>query len=215
MARSYGWPTYHRIGWPDLVDAEVSLWRAVNSHNAHARASRIVLVNQFGFDAQTLGGAIPHDVGFNDLRMGTDLEFGQSIYEPFGIAQIEPLTFGALCAVSDSCGCKAILDFQAVELKADDDMVSTGAPKSAVRNVIVGNYTRLPWTPDLRGAMNIGQREREDAEGGAEWDVAIQIAERLPRTDAQRQDLLNSGYELASGLSWEVVAREMFLPGIA
>ena len=34
-----------------------------------------------------------------------DLEFGQSIYEPFGIAQVEPLSAGALCVPSSVCGC--------------------------------------------------------------------------------------------------------------
>ena len=42
---------------------------------------------------------------FMDIRKGSDVEFGQSIYEPFGIAQLEPLTFGAICVFSNVCGC--------------------------------------------------------------------------------------------------------------
>ena len=41
-----------------------------------------------------------------------------------------------------------------------------------------------------------------------------QIIERLPRSDAARQALLDSGYALAKASSWDVVARTMFLPGI-
>ena len=39
---------------------------------------------------------MPADMEFLDIRRGSDLEFGQSIYEPFGIAQVEPLTYGAI-----------------------------------------------------------------------------------------------------------------------
>ncbi len=215
MARTYGWPTYHRVGWPDLIDGELNLWRAISAHNARARATRIVLVNQFGFDARTLGGSIPQDVTFNDLRQGTDVEFGQSIYEPFGIAQIEPLTYGALCAVSDSCGCKFILTYRAPGSEDATHPTTTGDHAETAKNIIVGNYTQLSWTPDLRSAINIGQHERNDAEGAAAWSVAGQITERLPRTDDERLALLESGYALAAGLSWDVVARHMFLPGIS
>ncbi len=200
MARAYGWPTYHRAGWPDLVDGEVSLWRAITGFNASARASRIVLVNQFGFDSKALGNSIPEGVTFNDLRIGTDLEFGQSIYEPFGIAQLEPLTYGALCVISDSCGCKA---------------VSAMAPDLPATNVIVGDYSRLPYMVDLHGALATGQRERDEVERNVAATVAQQIAERLPRSDAERTTLIENGHALAAALSWENVARKQFLPAIS
>ena len=38
---------------------------------------------------------------FLDIRMGSDAEFGQSIYEPFGIAQVEPISFGGICVFTD------------------------------------------------------------------------------------------------------------------
>jgi hypothetical protein len=210
MAREYGWPTYHRLGWPDLVDAEAHLWRAISTFNGNARASRVLLINQFGFDSAALGGSIPQGVNFSDLRIGTDLEFGQSIYEPFGIAQLEPLTYGALCVISDACGCRAIADSRLP--MADVAPSATGHQPPA--NVIIGNYTRLPYMADLRGALNVGQWERDEVERRVAWDVANAIVQRLPRNDAAREALIESGYALASSLSWDVVARRMFLPGI-
>ena len=44
-------------------------------------------------------------MSFLDIRRGSDVEFGQSIYEPFGIAMLEPLTYGAICVISSVCGC--------------------------------------------------------------------------------------------------------------
>ncbi len=73
---------------------------------------------------------------FNDLRVGSDLEFGQSIYEPFGIAQVEPLSAGALCVVSSVCGCVGF--------------VRRAAGGLVFPNLIVGDYAGLP---DRMGAV--------------------------------------------------------------
>ena len=113
MARQYGWPVKHRetpieidgIEIPDLVSHEIPFYRAIDRFNRSARAAKIVLVNQFGWSRDRCGPQMPEDMSFSDIRQGSDLEFGQSIYEPFGIAQIEPLSFGALCVISSVCGC--------------------------------------------------------------------------------------------------------------
>ena len=44
---------------------------------------------------------MPADMEFMDIRKGSDAEFGQSIYEPFGIAQVEPISFGGICVFSE------------------------------------------------------------------------------------------------------------------
>ena len=198
MHQAYGWPRNHYSGMPDLVDQEIPLWHSMMSFNGYARAARAVFVNQFGFSHDRLGGAIPEGIEFSDLRKGSDVEFGQSIYEPFGIAQIEPLTFGALCVISDVCGCKGII----------------ASGKVPDQNLIIANYTQLPYALDLNSAVWLGQSQRDDLEARAAWEVANQIIERLPRSDAARQALLDSGYALAKASSWDVVARTMFLPGI-
>ena len=105
MEAEYGWPAEHREGHPDLVGSEVPLYRDMEHFNREAGATRIVFVNQFGWDQERCGRRMPADMSFPDIRVGTDLEFGQSIYEPFGIAQVEPVPYGALCVVSSACGC--------------------------------------------------------------------------------------------------------------
>ena len=72
---------------------------------------------------------MPQEMDFVDIRRESDVEFGQSIYEPFGIAQFEPLTFGGVCVVSSVCGCSGFLR----DVTSGDD----------VKNVIVADYTSL------------------------------------------------------------------------
>ncbi len=65
--------------------------------NRTHRCVRAMLVNQFGWGRRFLGSACPEAMTFDDLRRATDVEFGQSVYEPFGIAHFEPLGSGAIC----------------------------------------------------------------------------------------------------------------------
>ena len=96
----------HRGDNGDLIDLEAPyFFNDVEPFNRSATQSRIVLVNQFGWNRERCGQRMPADMEFPDIRFGSDLEFGQSIYEPFGIAQVEPLTSGALCCISNVCGC--------------------------------------------------------------------------------------------------------------
>lgn len=201
MSRAYGWPAQHRIGWPDLVDNEIDLYRGVSVFNQRARASRIVLINQFGFSRDRLGESMPPNTGFEDLRLGTDLEFGQSIYEPFGIAQLEPLSSGALCVLSNVCGCLGF--YRQAEAQA---------PSSGVNPVIVGDYTHVPYASDLPASMSIGTAQRDAIERRTAGEISWYIIDRLPRTDAQKQALMDRGQALAARMSWDVVAGERLLP---
>jgi hypothetical protein len=211
---SYGWPREHRYGWPDLIDLEASLYGAIQHFNANARASQIVLINQFGFTRDRCGERMPADMGFEDLRHGTDLEFGQSIYEPFGIAQVEPLSTGALCVISDVCGC---LGFASAHSHTRDWNLRIADLQNLLPNIVVANYTHTPPGMALyswRDAMRIGQWERDGMERHVAWQVAGQVIQRLPRTAEQRQKLIDTGYALATQMSWDVVAREQLLPAL-
>ncbi len=102
----YGWPVDHRAENGDLVDQEVSFFNGtLEPFNQRTQNVRAVFVNQFGWDRGRCGERMPADMTFADIRRGTDLEFGQSVYEPFGIAQLEPLGYGALSCLSNVCGC--------------------------------------------------------------------------------------------------------------
>ena len=78
--------------------------------NARGGAVCGVLVNQTGWSRDRCGVRMPSAMTPADIRRGSDLEFGQSIYEPFGMAQVEVLTYGALSCLSNVCGCLGFVD---------------------------------------------------------------------------------------------------------
>jgi hypothetical protein len=82
--------------------------------------------------------------------------------------------------------------------------------------VIVADYTELPQK-GLRPEqlLALGQKERDQIEHDVAGRVARELIERLPRTPAEFQQFIDRGYELASRMSWDAVAREYVLPGLA
>ena len=207
----YGWPVHHRTGNGDLVDLEVSLYNSIAGFNWGSRALKIVLVNQFGWSQDRCGGRMPADMEFMDIRRGSDLEFGQSIYEPFGIAQVEPLSFGALCVVSNVCGCIGFAQRALEKTREEVELTDFS-------NIVVANYTSLPpgWQVfSPWDALNIGTAQRSQIESYNSAYVARQIMERLPRDAADMQALLTAGQEVGKRMSWEVVVSDYLLPGLA
>jgi len=201
MERWWHWPVAHREGLPDLSGGEAMFYVGVQEFNARARNIKTILINQFGFDRTVCGERMPEDMEFMDIRKGTDVEFGQSIYEPFGIAQFEPLSVGGLCVVSNVCGCAGFLT-----------NVTGGEP---VPNVIIADYTDIGWPHgDVEELLKIDRQRRDEVEERVAQQVAQEILRRLPDTPAKKNDLLRSGYELARRMSWEVVAQDYFLPAI-
>ncbi|MGB0384193.1 MAG: hypothetical protein ACPGWR_05145 [Ardenticatenaceae bacterium] len=199
--QEYGWPVHHRSDNGDLIAYEWDYYQSVEHFNGHARASRIVFVNQFGWSRDRCGARMPAEMGFMDLRYGTDVEFGQSIYEPFGIAQVEPLSFGALCVLSTACGCLGFIR----------DAGGLQAP-----NIVVGDYLYLPDSApgDLPSILTIDQSLRDTIEAQVADQVAAQIMARLPRTPHTLQQRLTQGYQLGAQMSWNVVARDYLLPAL-
>jgi hypothetical protein len=202
MEQHYHWPVVHREGLPDLSNGEAAYYAGVQEFNAQSRNVKVVFINQFGFDHTVCGQRIPADMEFMDIRKGSDVEFGQSIYEPFGIAQVEPISFGGICVFSNVCGCAGFVE------KAND-----GQPTP---NVIVADYT------DLSGEnippehlMDIGQPQRDHLEDKVAAAVAQELIARLPRSSAEFEHAIDRGYALAKNMSWDAVARGYVLPGIA
>ncbi|MBI4789391.1 MAG: hypothetical protein HY782_20370 [Chloroflexi bacterium] len=198
----YGWPVNHRAGNGDLVSYEVDYYKALEQFNRVAKASKIVLVNQFGWGRERGGTRMPKAMEPADIRYGTDLEFGQSIYEPFGIGQLEPLATGALCCVSNVCGCVGFI-------KQANDSVSA--------NVLVADYVTLPpeWqTPELDALLRIGQGQRDEIEMRQAARVAQEISARLPRTRKAKATMRAEGQALARQMSWQVVVEQGLLPAL-
>jgi hypothetical protein len=201
MEQSHKWPVAHREGLPDLSNGEAAYYQGVQEFNAQSRNIKVVFINQFGFDQKSCGARMPADMEFMDIRKGSDVEFGQSIYEPFGIAQVEPISFGGICVFSECCGCAGFVS------KAVD-----GKPTP---NVIVADYSELP-EKSIRAEqlMNIGQSQRDAVEHAVAERVAAELIERLPRTPQEFQAFIERGYAIAQRMSWDAVAREYVVPGI-
>ena len=197
MEAEYGWPVAHQIGPPDLVSNEVDIWRDIEAFNRESVAIQAILVNQFGWDRASCGARMPRDMAFADLRQGTDVEFGQSIYEPFGIAVLEPLTFGGLCVPSSVCGCCGFL----------------GRVTKEHPLILVADYTADVALESAASARAIGGHERRVQEGKVAEKVARDIADALPSSDREREARLHSGYKLAAQMSWESRVRSIFFPG--
>jgi glycosyltransferase involved in cell wall biosynthesis len=201
MEREYGWPVHHKIGYPDLVGAEIELNNGVSAFNLQSKAIKVVFVNQFGWSQASCGSRMPIEMEFMDIRKGSDAEFGQSIYEPFGIAQVEPLSFGAICVVSNVCGCCGFIQ------RATDNR--------EVPNIVVADYTQLQIPPkSLDDVLHIGLAERNAIEMENSRDIAAKLLGRLPRKPRDVEDMLREGYDIASRMSWEVVVKDYFLPGL-
>ena len=145
---------------------------------------------------------MPGDMEFMDIRKGTDVEFGQSIYEPFGIAQLEPLTFGGICVFSSVCGCTGFLR----------DI--TGAED--VKNVIIADYTDLEVSSytDIEDLLQIDRSIRDRIEASQSKKVAMQICSRLPKDESEIESLVKTGYELAKNMSWDMVVKGYLLNSI-
>jgi glycosyltransferase involved in cell wall biosynthesis len=201
MERYWKWPVAHREVDPDLSFGEALYYQGVQEFNARSRNIKVVYVNQFGWERAVCGERMPADMSFADIRRGSDLEFGQSIYEPFGIAPLEPLTFGSICVVSEVSGCANF----AREVIGGE----------AVHNMIVADYTDLGKRQmSEQELLAISQEWRDAHEARVSDQLAGQIMAALPRDEADAKALLAKGYEIARQLSWEVVAGELVLPGI-
>jgi len=202
MESTYSWPVAHREGWPDLSGGEADYYTAVQEFNARSRNIKIIFLNQFGFTPKKCGQRMPEDMEFIDIRKGTDVEFGQSIYEPFGIAQLEPLTFGGICVFSSVCGCSGFLR----------DI--TGAQN--VKNAIIADYTNLETRKytDLEDLLQIGQSVRNQIEAHESEKVAMQICSRLPKNQSELESMIETGYELAKNMSWDVAVRDYLLSNL-
>jgi hypothetical protein len=199
METTYGWPVAHREGGSDLSGGESDFYTAIQHFNARSRNIKAVFINQFGFDRPSCGRRMPEDMEFMDIRRGTDVEFGQSIYEPFGIAQLEPLTFGGLCVVTNVCGCAGFLR----DVTAGRD----------VRNVVLADYTAMDdrCGSDIEDLLQIDRKIRDGIETAEGARVAREILDRLPQNDAQIERMIRDGHDLACNMSWDVVVREYLL----
>jgi len=206
MEKWYKWPVAHREGHPDLTGGEAAYYAGVQEWNARSRACKVVYINQFVVDHKSCGHRMPTGMDFLDIRKGADVEFGQSIYEPFGIAQVEPISFGGICVYTEVCGCAGFVR-QAIQ---------RAGLKAPVRNAIEVDYTQLP--PDmqkltLKELLKMTRETRDKVEGIVAAQVAEEIFKRLPRTEADFASLIETGGKLGEHMGWDAVSKNYLLPG--
>jgi len=198
MEKAYGWPLDHREGWPDLIASEAALYDQVCRFNARCRSIRAVYLNQFGLNREACGLRMPEEMCFLHLRMGSDAELGFSIYEPFGISQLEVIPFGGLAAISTSCGAADALRRRLPE----------GEGNAYLSFDFIGSVSET-WSVDAIRSMTAKQRIE------IETEVFRREADRfyraLPDSSEQRERALSSALEHADRLGWEGIVRSVGL----
>ena len=199
MEKEYGWPRKHRQGFPDLVGPEEEFDALVEAFNRDHTRVQAVLVNQFGWSRERIGSRVPAGMEMAELRCGTDVEFGMATYEPFGISPLEPLCAGAVCVISNVCGCAGFVE----EVTGGDE----------VPNVLVGDYTAISARGrPLESLLSIAQRDRDLVEQRVASHLADELIRRLPRTADERSAMLESGQKLAHEMGWDRVMQRKILP---
>ena len=201
MERVYGWPVTHEMGYPDLAQGEELLGEMIDIFNRNREAIRVVFVNQWDWNQRVCGDRMVQEMSFADIRRGTDVEFGLSVYEPFGISQLEPLCFGAICVPSVVCGCVGFARAAAKGQPFDD-------------NVIVGDFLKVGESMTVQELLELSIASRDQIESAEARRLAGDIVDRLPRDEDAVRRRIASGYELAKKMSWEHVVTEYFLPSL-
>ena len=147
---------------------------------------------------------MPDDMSFADIRRGSDLEFGLSIYEPFGIAQLEALTHGAVCCISSACGCRGFVA-----------RIAAGDTPTAL--VVEADYVSLPddgWIHSPWDALHIARWQRDQLEEYQSEKAAREILKVLARNDDERSRNLEWGQAAGAAMGWDTVARDLLLPAL-
>ena len=205
MEACYNWPVAHREGWPDLSGGEAAFYTAIQEFNAKTKNVKIIFVNQFGFNRKLCGAKMPDNMDTIDIHRGTDVEFAQSIYEPFGISPVEPLTFGGLCVFSNISGCAGFVNDAVASVNA--------STKDGTRNVIIADYTSIDGQlADINDLLAIDRNVRDQIEAAESREVADEILMLLPKSDAEIASMIENGRRIAQHMSWDVVVNDYLLP---
>jgi hypothetical protein len=198
MEQTYNWPRLHRKGYPDLVGPEEGICKDAEGFNKNHQAIQVVLVNQFGWSRARVGQRVPEGMDFADFRRATDVEFGMATYEPFGISPLEPLGSGALCVITNVCGCEGF--------------VKHVVGKEGTKNVITADFTQLDRSRSIEELKRMTRDERDAIEEHITPQIADEIMARLPKTDRQREAMVKSGQQLVAKMGWDQVIEDGLLP---
>ncbi|MBN1436681.1 MAG: hypothetical protein JW936_06380 [Sedimentisphaerales bacterium] len=201
MENQWNWPVEHRNQPGDLTSLEAQFNANVEYFNQCHGNIKVVFINQFGWNRQLCGERMPEDTQLSDLRQGTDVEFGQSTYEPFGITPLKPITYGAICVTSSACACN------------DFVMALTGA--ELCDNLLIGDYANVDRRLNTaKSLLAIDQQYRDSIEHRVSAEIAEKLSERLPSNDSQLEKLLQNGFQLAQKMTWSKVCENLLMPAL-
>ena len=202
MEKNYGWPVLHKQGYPDLLGDENEIYHSIQYFNARSRSIKMVFINQFGFSPERVGHRLPANTSFADLRLGSDSEFGMSIYEPFGIAQIETIPFGGVAILTKACGSAFLLQkaFKNEKIKPFYIFDFADSPD---RNINTGVHVN-----DV-DAMSLSSEERVKIEKNIILKNIDKVYKILPKTDAERKIIFDICRKHTGKLSWNNVLKTM------
>jgi hypothetical protein len=200
LEKKHGWPLEHVEGYPDLEGVEVNIDRYVRAFNKRAKAGRAIFLNQVGWEHGVCGNSMPKTMLRHDIRIGSDVEFGLSAYEPFGAAQIEPLLAGTVCVLSKSCGGHTFVE--RVDIKKE------------LPNAIVRDYGARLANASVNKLLKLTARDAADFEKPVDAEIADAVFKLLPRSDKDYKRYLTLGYRYGRQMSWDIVSRDFFLPAM-
>ena len=190
----------HRDQYWTLSESEAAFYCFIQEFNARNQHIKAVLINPLGWEAHKQNCCMPPEMDISDLCIGSDLEFCQSTYEPFGHTPLQSVANGGLCVISNVCGCIDLLDL---------------LDCSEIDNVITADYTRNGTSHFSRKAiLALNQAARDQIEERTSNQVAKTIMDRLPQNNEQMEKLLRQGHQLAQSMSWDHICETFFLPAI-
>ncbi len=207
MEKEYGWPVLHKKGWPDCIGYEEEIYDYFQLFNAKSRAIKALFVNQFGFDTRTCGDRVPIGTTLLDLRIASDAEFGYSIYEPFGISQIEIIPYGGISLLSRACGASFLFEnVWGNDEKAPFHIIDF----SDIDKVNIPEISDIFKSNDiLSNLININSQTREQIENSI-FKVNSQIIyDKIPKTEKERQFYLENKIDKIINFSWESRLKEI------
>jgi hypothetical protein len=204
MGNNWKWPVDFLDRNNQLPDSEAAFYAGVQAFNTQAKNIQVILVDPLGFYNTASGKTLRMEIDVCDIRRGSDVEFGQSIYEPFGRTTLEALANGSLVVCNRICG----------SLELIEKIAGGKLPDS----VIVADYTERNH-PDnamesLESILAIDQGGRDLVEHAVSGHVARLILERLPRSEDELRSRIAWGLEFAAKINWDSVCQQFFLPAL-
>jgi len=208
MEKEYGWPVLHRKGWPDCVGYEEEIYDIIQLFNAKSKSIKALFINQFGFDTRTCGDRVPLGTSLLDLRIASDAELGYSIYEPFGISQIETIPYGGFSLLSRACGSSYLFDEIFKDMKEKPYHVIDFSNIENIKTEQV--YNILNSNDKISSYKNLDENNRRLIEESLFNLYTKEIFDILPKTDSKRKENLENISNKAINFSWESRLKDMF-----